>query len=330
MVDLTQRGTVAGTLGVPLALLALTSALLAAAPPAAQSHARAASASPGTLLFTANGGLFTIRSDGTQRRRVIKGPIIQASWSPDGRRIAYTRSEGDTHPEIWVADADGTNARRLAPSAPVGIDSAPDWSPDGRRLVFQGEWMRPDEELALDMFIVEVANARLTRLTWTPLDWEFNPAWSPDGSQIAYSRGNARDDDGIYLLDLGSRRTRAITRVSYSDRRAGTEHDEPAWSADGRRIAFQLRAYANGDLRPAIQSMNANGTNRRRIVSTESGLLGTPSWSPDGNRIAYVASIGKPGVNGIRSWALFIIKRDGSQRRQLVVGASYPDWHPSR
>jgi TolB protein len=59
-----------------------------------------------------------------------------AAWSPDGRKILFTRYGLDPPwlADVFVVDADGTGARRLTHAA--GDDVAAAWSPDGRRVVF--------------------------------------------------------------------------------------------------------------------------------------------------------------------------------------------------
>ena len=85
--------------------------------------------SRGTIAFTARGNLFAVTATGGTPKRLTKwrGSEHSPAWSPDGRRLAFVRG-GD----LWVADADGRRARRIA-NGPL---TAPAWAPDGTRLVF--------------------------------------------------------------------------------------------------------------------------------------------------------------------------------------------------
>src|SRR4051812_48337400 len=56
-------------------------------------------------------------------------PIADPQWSPDGRRLAFTRDD-----EIWIVEADGSRLTRVVANPAGGHD--PRWSPDGRRLAF--------------------------------------------------------------------------------------------------------------------------------------------------------------------------------------------------
>jgi TolB protein len=134
----------------------------------------------------------------------------------------------------------------------------------------------------------------------------------------------------------------------------------PAWSPDGRRIAF------TGNLgRNVIYVMNADGTDRRRLtprrgsdafpawspdgrtiafdndVSGEIDLMspdGTrrrrltresaslPTWSPDGKRIAFVSGNGRKIA--LTSGDIYVIDADGSGRRLLTRDGTFPAWSP--
>src|SRR5207248_1205688 len=95
------------------------------------------SAPEGTLVFASNRTgvfqIYSIRADGTQLGQLTRGKSADTAprFSPDGRRIVFTRSpKQDTH-ELWVMTADGSGQRRLAARG-----TAPSWSPDSRRIAY--------------------------------------------------------------------------------------------------------------------------------------------------------------------------------------------------
>lgn len=84
--------------------------------------------------------LSVMKPDGS-RRRVVAGDGLGPSWSPDGRRIAF--SSARTGYGIWVVNADATGLTNLTPKGP-GAVAGPAWSPDGKRIAFysnsDGAW----------------------------------------------------------------------------------------------------------------------------------------------------------------------------------------------
>ena len=110
---------------------------------------------------------------------------IEPVWSPDGARIAFTRSgEG-----IFVMDADGGNQTRLQ-----GGDS-PVWSPDGARIALRGNLGNSSE-----IFVVDADGNNSLNLTNDPLLRMIPPPWSPDGSQ--HRLHSSRQSGTVHLRSL--------------------------------------------------------------------------------------------------------------------------------
>ena len=113
--------------------------------------------------------------------------------------------------------------------------------------------------------------------------WE--PNWSPDGTRIAFNAFPAGDSclhPQIYVMNAdGTGRTR-LTFNAHSD-------DSPTWSPDGQRIAFVREGPPEGEcsVKPRhIWTMNADGTSLAQVTSG-SGSVSGPEWSPDGHWIVY-------------------------------------------
>ena len=138
-----------------------------------------------------------------------------------------------------------------------------------------------------------------------------------DGS-IAF----ASNRDGLfdlYVISPGGGTPKRLTRT------ATTHELQPAWSPDGKRIAFARRSFADEN-HPGpweIWTMSADGTNQHRIArGTE------PTWSPDGRWIAFTGAY-SPRASHPDIW---VMRADGSQRRRLTVNSAFtdrsPDWSP--
>lgn len=221
--------------------------------------------------------LYSIRTDGTGLVRLAKNAADPAI-SPDGARIAFTRGG------IWLMDSNGANQRRLLRAS--SWTHSPAWSADGTALFF----LRAD-----GIYRIRADGSGLRRVSKaTCLD---DLAVSPNGRDLAYvewpsfSSPNECDDQPptIYASDLSGRKARALS---------GRWAESPAWSPDGKLLAFSSEDAVNGP--PwGIYVVGAGG--ERRLTSR----TGTPSWSPDGSRIA------------IAGGDLWIIRSDGGGLRSI-------------
>lgn len=96
---------------------------------------------------------------------------------------------------------------------------------------------------------------------------------------------------------------------------------EPAWSPDGKKIAFRSERDGNW----GIYVMNADGTGQTRLTNSPEGEF-DPRWSPDGTRIIFSRMM-KPGIHDI-----FVMNADGSGVTNLTntpdIHEAYPDFSP--
>ncbi len=131
--------------------------------------------------------LFTLDIDSGEDRRLTEGAfdVHSAAWSPDGRRIVYSRTrEGRLahRTDLWVADADGSHARQLTHEQ--GNTGTPRWSPDGRWIAFSGNLDEGDAKMQL--WLLEPDSGRVRMLGGD--DVEVVPTsdlyWSADGAQL--------------------------------------------------------------------------------------------------------------------------------------------------
>ncbi len=138
-------------------------------------------------------GIYTMRSDGRGLRRVTVRPPgyevdVSPRFSPDGKRLVFTRFRGKGCPEpycpseqaaLFIVALDGTGLRRLTTFA-IHVGDA-DWSPDARRIVFEGY---PDGPYG-DVYVIG-ANGRHLRNLTRDSDGQADPVWSPDGTKILF------------------------------------------------------------------------------------------------------------------------------------------------
>lgn len=126
--------------------------------------------------------LYVIASNGTGARKIVSD-ASQPAWSPDGSRIAFTSFQdffGETcfeecrpSGEIYVADADGGNPKRLTHDP--ADDSSPTWSPDAKSIAFVSDSSDRDGH-EYELYVVSSGGGEPERITENSV-WEFEPDW---------------------------------------------------------------------------------------------------------------------------------------------------------
>ncbi|MCE9668860.1 tolB protein precursor protein [Myxococcus stipitatus] len=182
---------------------------------------------------------------------------FEPAVSPDGREVAYVCSrEGD--PEVYVAKADGSEERRITTFHRE--DRSPQWSPDGRWLLFVSD--REDRER---LFLVRPDGSDLRAASAQSFAGdEREGTFSPDGQRLAYV---SRSPDGlsrIWSVPVEGGAPVALTDGAHRD-------DMPAWSPDGKYLAFVSERAGNVDL----FLMRADGSGQTRLTTAEA-----PDWLP--------------------------------------------------
>jgi len=122
---------------------------------------------------------------------------------------------------------------------------------------------------------------------------------------IAYSSKESGDVD-IYLTNIEGVSKAKITNHPGNDGYA-------AWSPDGKRIACY--AYHDGRKTWSIHTMNADGTNRKRLTHVKNKWDSSPAWSPDGRKIAF--SRAYRNTEGVWTEEIWIMNSDGSEQTQI-------------
>jgi Tol biopolymer transport system component len=129
--------------------------------------------------------IFKIRTDGTDKRRIVTGYVMSPSYSPDGRRIVFEGSpQGKSgSPRIWTVHPNGSHLRRLTAPRPGRWDQSPEWSPDGQHIVFQRCYNDDYHTCDGDLYLMRANGSYKHPIK--PLTGNIPPAYSPAGDRIA-------------------------------------------------------------------------------------------------------------------------------------------------
>ncbi|HEY3174797.1 MAG TPA: S41 family peptidase [Candidatus Polarisedimenticolia bacterium] len=186
-------------------------------------------------VIVARGDVFTVPAEKGNWRNLTNSSgahELGASWSPDGRWIAYL-SDATGEYEVWLAPQDGRGAPRRLTSDGDGYRFAPVWSPDSKKLAFA------DKDLRL--FVLDIGTEKVT-LADRAKEWEITDyVWSPDSRWLAYSKLDPQAYHQIFLYSLDSA---AVTRVTSEM----TDSHSPSFDPKGRYLYFLSNRDLNATL----------------------------------------------------------------------------------
>lgn len=274
------------------------------------------------ILFSANRegneDIYKMSVDGNNQQRLTDATESdsQAKWSPDGKKIVYTRQAavGSGLLQIWIMRADGS--QKILLSEPNVSSTQPQWSPDGRTIAF----VRRESGGKDQIWSMNADGTNKTRLTMSETKNDYLPRWSPDGSRIAFGRC----DDTYLLCDLAVVRTTGglpeTSILAITDTSAGA-----VWTPDGVQIIFAVKT---GDIGTNIFSINSDGTNMTQLTFVTSPRILRPvEVSPNGETIGLASSAG----NIVNTFEVYLLPVAGGSLLNITNNQAYDlfaKWSP--
>lgn len=180
--------------------------------------------------------IYVMNADSSGAARLTRSKLIstEPDWSPDGRKIVFSRKEevGEKF-GIYVMNADGSAAVRITPKE-TWDDFRPRWSPDGRRIAFLSNRRRPDGYSWWTINVMDADGSNRAEVARPVSDGNMlGFDWSPDGTKIVVSHSGRRSGQDLTIMSVDGDPgfVRLIEDDLYSDA-------DPVWSPDGTEVGF--------------------------------------------------------------------------------------------
>lgn len=231
-------------------------------------------------------------------------PAIATFPGANGK-IVYDTYEQDTDgccPSVYVRNPDGSGSRRLA-----GDGEGPVWSPDGTRIAY-ADLYTDDFEFSPQIWVMNADGTDKIPIPGT--EGGRSPSWSPQGDEILFTTFD--DVAGLKIVQLDGDGLRTVVDDAYA----------AEWSPDGTRIAFQRYGESDSDI--FISAID--GSNVTQV--SESGREDwSPSWSPDGEWIAFSSE----ATDSMNTADIYKVQVSGGSTQRLTTADGNdlnPAWSP--
>jgi len=244
-----------------------------------------------------------------QHTHIDQGFDADVAIDPTGKWMVFASTRDNDHTNLYSQRVDGAAVVQLTTGA--NDDAHPSVSPDGRQIAFAstraGSWQ---------IFVMDADGKNVTQITTGGMQ-AIHPTWSPDGTRLAFSALGGRSNQWeLWTVNLQTNEKRMIGYGLF-----------PSWSPsrDGDRIAFQ-RPRQRGSRWFSLWTLdlvNGEATRVTEVVLSSNAAVLSPTWSPDGKRLAF-ATIMEPNKElapkSKGRTDIWIVNGDGTDRQRITDG----------
>lgn len=246
----------------------------------------------------------------------LDGHIGRPDISPDGTKIAFIHAK-DASKDVWEiysANIDGKNIRRLTTFPEARIKKGPVWSPDGECILFHA-----DIGDGAQIFTMSANGENLKQLTQLP-GYNVEPTWSSTGHEIIFNSVLEHGKTKIRIMDKDGSRIRELYNP-----------DGENWyprKIIGDKILFTSDFKQGGTYN--IFEMDSDGSDLRQLTFLE-GINWFPEVSPAMDKIVFHSNRDDPKLSDSGNYNLYLMNTDGTgvERITNLPGQElHAKWHP--
>lgn len=309
----------------------LASMVVTATAVALASACGGADVASGPIVYQGPEGLVVVQADGSEPRPALPERFgtdaRHADWSPDGSRLAFTFDEADGTRDVWLADADGSSARKLVDCvAPCRDADSPAWSPDGERIAFTRIVVVDGIDQGATVELVDPETGSAERVASTTTEAEAGaPRWSPDGERLVVellrwaspsAEESERTGGAIGVIDLDEKPAVARPLTDFA-----LHASYPDWHPSDDLIVFQAGdgdPFAQEGAPQDLYTVRPDGTGLTRLTRRPPSdpWLALPAWLANGNGILVTV------IRGAGDFAFQTLAPDGTDPVDLVDPAT--------